>query len=83
MENQINAHEHNHNHEHSNTAASPEETLALLEYMLGHNRHHAEDLKKMAENTPDAASEYIRAAVVDFEKANEKLEQALKQMKGE
>ena len=72
---------HIHNHEHSHT--SPEETLALLEYMLGHNRHHAQDLESLADNTDGKASELIKSAVSDFESGNDKLEQALKIMKGE
>ena len=35
---------HSHEHSHEHTASSPEEVLALLKYMLEHNRHHAEEL---------------------------------------
>lgn len=74
---------HTHNHEHSHSHTSPEETLALLKYMLGHNRHHAKDLHGIAHNTDGEASELIHQAVKDFEAGNDKLEQALKLLKGE
>ena len=37
-------HPHDHEHTHSHDHHSPEEALALLTYMLGHNRHHAQEL---------------------------------------
>ena len=36
---------HDHDHSHG-TASSPEETLALLEYMLGHNHDAVEDFNQ-------------------------------------
>ena len=41
-------HPHDHEHTHSHDHHSPEEALALLTYMLGHNRHHAEELHELA-----------------------------------
>lgn len=76
-------HEHEHHHDHSHGAASPAETLALLQYMLGHNRHHAEELHELAHGTEGEASELLHAAVADFERGNEKLERALTLLKGE
>ena len=64
-------HCHDHEHPHAHDAHSPEETLALLTYMLGHNRHHAEELQ------------LLHDAVVDFTLGNEKLEEALRILKGE
>ena len=53
-------HDHEHPHEHHHGHASAEETLALLTYMLGHNRHHAEELHELgemiAENTHEVWS---------------------------
>ena len=38
-------HCHPHSHEHTgDKPMSPEEVLALLNYMLDHNRHHADEL---------------------------------------
>ncbi len=74
----------NHNHTHSHTNAnSPEETLALLEYMTGHNEHHAEELHKIAHSVPSDAASLIHEAVSLMNSGNEKLRTALKIMKGE
>lgn len=72
-------HEHIHDHDHSHTHdhTSPEESLALLTYMLGHNRHHAEELHELAHNLEDEAAQLIHDAVIDFELGNEKLAEAL------
>ncbi len=73
-------HEHNHSH---GPACSPEESLALLNYMLGHNRHHAEELHELAHNLPDAEASLLHDAVEDFNRGNEKLAMILAMMKGE
>ena len=44
---------HSHEHSHEHTASSPEEVLALLKYMLEHNRHHAEELHDLAHQVPE------------------------------
>ena len=41
-------HEHTHEHGHTHEVHSPEETVALLTYMVGHNQHHAEELHELA-----------------------------------
>ncbi len=46
MENHTHSHEHGHTHSHIST----EENTALLEYMVNHNAHHAEELNKIAHN---------------------------------
>lgn len=76
-------HDHSHHdHEHSHT--SPEESLALLDYMLKHNRHHAQELHDLAHDLGnDEAAQLIHDAVVDFEAGNEKLAEALAVLKGE
>lgn len=79
-------HEHPHGHEHSHShasASSREEALALLEYMLGHNRHHAEELGGLASALSKEQAGTIRAAVEDFERGNEKIAQVLSALKGE
>ncbi len=73
---------HNHNHN-QKTASSPEESLALLDYMLGHNRHHAKELHELAHSLPDAESSLLLDAVEDFNRGNEKLASVLAMMKGE
>ena len=43
-------HCHPHSHEHTgDKPMSPEEVLALLNYMLDHNRHHADELHDLVE----------------------------------
>ena len=76
-------HDHDHDHEHG-AASSPEETLALLNYMLGHNRHHAEELHELAHGVADeAARDLIHQAVESLEESNLRLEEALVLMKEE
>lgn len=69
--------EHTHDHHHHHDHSSPEESLALLTYMLGHNRHHAEELHDLAHNLDGEASQLIHDAIIDFELGNEKLAEAL------
>lgn len=73
-------HQHHHTHK---TARSREETLALLNYMLHHNRSHAEELHELAHNLSEAETSLLREAVEDFNRGNEKLAAILAMMKGE
>ena len=75
-------HEHTHadgtSHSHSHaTASSPEEALALLKYMLDHNRHHAEELHDLAHCFDEVAADLIHEAVDKLGESNDLLEQAL------
>lgn len=72
-------HTHTHTHDHH----SPEEVLALLAYMVQHNRHHAEELHELAHSMDDEAAQLIHDAILDFNLGNEKLDEALKLLKGE
>ena len=49
-------HCHEHNHDHCHEHHSPEEALALLAYMLVHNRQHAEELHELAHSVDEAAA---------------------------
>ena len=65
-------------------ASSPEETLALLKYMLGHNRHHAEELHELAHGVDNAdAQALLHEAVELLTASSDKLAEALKLWKGE
>lgn len=75
-------HTHSHPHAHEGNM-SAEETLALLEYMAGHNEHHAQELHKIAHNVEGSAAELIHEAVNFMNSGNEKLRAALKIIKGE
>lgn len=75
-------HTHTHadgtSHTHSHTAAtSPEEALALLNYMLSHNRHHAEELHELAHYFDDVEGDLLHDAVDKLTESNDLLEQAL------
>ena len=67
---------HSHSHSHS-AAASPEEALALLKYMLDHNRHHAEELHDLAHNFDEVAGDLLHEAVDKLGESNDLIEQAL------
>ena len=70
--------EHTHGHCHGESASSPEETLALLNYMLAHNRHHADELHELAHGVDDeAARDLIHEAVDALRESNLRLEEAL------
>ena len=60
-----------------------QEALALLAYMVQHNRHHAEELHELAHSMDDEAAQLIHDAILDFDLGNEKLDEALKLLKGE
>lgn len=76
-------HEHGHEHSHEHKTHSPEETLALLRYMIDHNKHHAEELHELAHSASTDAAALIHEAVAAFDVGNEKLERALAILKGE
>ena len=84
------AHEHvcGHHHEHGDTPElTPEQTLALMSYMLEHNRSHAEELHGVAhalehQGKPEAAK-LVSEAVHYFGHCNDRLEEALRLVKGE
>ena len=76
-------HTHTHDHSHTHDHHSPEEALALLAYMVQHNRHHAEELHELAHSMDDEAAQLIHDAILDCDLGNEKLDEALKLLKGE
>ena len=58
-------------------AHSPEEALALLKYMIDHNKHHADELHELAHSLPGEAAELVHSAVGNMDMCNAKLEKAL------
>lgn len=84
------SHEHDHNHGHccceGSKVQSADENIALLNYMIDHNKHHAEDLHELyhalehAGNTEAAA--VLGEALHFYTHGNEKLAEALKLMGG-
>lgn len=76
-------HEHTHEHGHTHEIHSPEETVALLTYMVGHNQHHAEELHELAHSVEGEAQQLLHEAVVELTLGNEKLAEALRILKEE
>ena len=70
--------EHTHTHCHACGEPTSEETVALLKYMLDHNRHHADELHELAHGLDGEARELVHGAVIDIESSNAKLEKALR-----
>ncbi len=72
-------HTHGHDHPHTdmNAQPGPEQTKALLTYMLHHNEHHAEELAAMLDSLPEGAREKLTLAIGTFEAANVQLKEAL------
>ena len=82
------AHEHACHHEHSHAGApelSEEQTLALMNYMLEHNRSHAEELHNIAhaleKQGKHEAANLVGDAVHYFGHCNDKLDEALRLVK--
>lgn len=71
-----------HTHTHA-AASSPEEALALLKYMLDHNRHHAEELHELAHNFDELTAGLLHDAVDEMDEANSLIEQALSLLENE
>ena len=65
-----------HSHSHA-PASSPEEALALLTYMLNHNRHHAEELHDLAHCFDEVSGDLIHQAVDKLGESNDLIEEAL------
>ena len=87
-------HDHGHHHDHDHECGcgcgcggheQVDENVAILTYMLDHNRHHALELKEIAahlrEVGKDEAAAQIEKGVEDFEKGNMRLSIALSLVK--
>ena len=77
--------EHAHGHCHGCGGCHKEETpadktIALLTYMVDHNRHHVMELEELSEEVDGAAAEKIAKAIETFCVANEQLADALRTM---
>ena len=76
-----------HQHEHCGSCSDncqencSQEVVALLNYMLSHNEHHAQELDQMAENLKklgmEDAARTIKEGVADFQKGTMRLGLAL------
>lgn len=61
----------------SSPVETDEETVALLKYMLDHNRQHTKELVELAQRLNNDAENYVLSAAEDFDRGNEKLLKAL------
>ena len=81
------AHSHPHDHAAVSGFESSEQAMALMGYMLDHNRHHAEELHelchKLAASGKTEAAALLHDAVDQFGEGNALLEAALEKMKQE
>jgi len=73
--------EHPHTHPHGNCHCSDsnpsDESKALLEYMLKHNRSHADELNTLAHSLGGDTAVLVYKAIMSYEAGNENLAQAL------
>lgn len=76
-------HVHTHDHErlHAENGAPSEQTIAVLQYMLDHNIHHAAELNDLAGQLTGEAQHQMLHAVEAFDQANGYLSAALELLK--
>ena len=78
-------HDHDHEHEHvplhAENGAPSEQTVAVLQYMLEHNIHHASELNDLAQQLTGEARHQMEHAVEAFDQANGYLSAALELLK--
>ncbi|NCD02356.1 MAG: hypothetical protein EOM00_05095 [Clostridia bacterium] len=78
-------HPHSHNvmHTHDEVSAPStdiKQTKALLEYMIHHNEHHAEELADLLDCLPEKAKKKLLIAIGSFESANVELQGVLDEL---
>lgn len=77
--------EHTHTHDHgplrAEGGAVSEQTVAVLQYMLDHNIHHASELSDLAGQMTGEAQHQMLHAVEAFDQANGYLSHALELLK--
>ena len=75
------SHPHGHSHDHSTPSGASAKDLALLKYMLEHNKQHARELSETGDRLAEAgfahAADMISDAVHYFDHANDSLEIAV------
>ena len=67
----------------SSADMTPEKRIALLSYLVDHNKEHAEELHDLAHGLPEQAAALTHEAHDLLAQSNEKLEAALAALKGE
>ena len=74
-------HEHTHDHPHVHSDMPKDQVVAVLQYMLDHNIHHAKELGDMASELDGEARHQLLHAVESFDQANGYLSAALEELK--
>ena len=78
-------HEHTHDHVHTHPPGgenvSGEQAVALLQYMLDHNIHHAAELSDLAKQFSGEVEHQLLHAVESFDQGNGYLSAALELLK--
>ena len=74
-------HEHTHDHHHVHSDMPKDQVVAVLQYMLDHNVHHAGELSDMADQLTGEARHQLLHAVESFDQANGYLSAALEELK--
>ena len=78
---------HEHTHEHITAFDSTEQAVRVLDYMLDHNIHHAEEVHeichKLELSGEKEAADFLDKAVDAFRDGNELMEKALRALKKE
>ena len=74
-------HEHTHDHPHVHSDMPKDQVVAVLQYMLDHNVHHAGELSDMADQLTGEAHHQLLHAVESFDQANGYLSAALEELR--
>ena len=74
---------YHHHHHHPEEGAAPDRTQALLSYMVGHNKSHADEMREAAAALQGRAQELVNEAADLLDQGNAKLEEALSLLQGE
>ncbi len=72
-----------HDHTHSSGENRSEQLIALLSYMVDHNRSHANEIRDLGKDISGEAKALLNSAVDLFDKGNADLALALKILKEE
>ena len=79
-------HHHEHEHEHSEGGTVSEQTIALVSYMVDHNRAHANDIHELAHKLEamgqHEVAELMGEGLSCYIDGNERLAEALEVLKG-
>lgn len=74
-------HHHHHDHELEDSLSEKERAQLRLKFMIDHNQSHTDEIKELTHLfEEETIKSFIVEAVKDYERGNEKLKQALKEL---